>query len=654
MNKYIKFNLRNFKKIFTGYLLLISLLVGLGLSMPSEFNDNIALPDSIEKAVNTGNSQGSESYLISLKESSSLNSLVSEYSMIKVPDKNFIKYKTPISERSTLVAIGNKIEENNKCSTCEKIGVYGAISKIESKPKENTSEIIGVLFALVILYLAFGSIVSAVLPVLIALLSLLMAFMLLSPISHIVSIPSFAPMMMSLLAIGVGIDYTLFILSRFKHEFETNSDKELAIQKAFSTSGKATILAGVTVIVSLLGIMLSGVKFLNGLAIASTLGVLFTLLNTFVLLPKLLHVFSNKIVTAKDKVNDKHDLEGSSNNRFMVLGQSISRRPVVYLSVGLVIIAILVAFSPSLRMGPFDASLATKNTGSKVYADLYEAKGLTNAVDPYYASILKSQAESFESDISGFTILNKFEDESKVNYVIGSIGESHTKKSYEGYKKLNNIALKYDSKVMGTNMVYALLSDYILGKLKLFVLIISLISFLILLILFRSLPLALISTVSNILISLASFGALAIAFEYGLFTKFIGLGSSVPINPFLPILFLAILFGLAMDYQVFLLSRLNEEYKTLPDPKVAMIKSLEHTGRVITNAALIMVVVFTSFAFVPDINIRMAGLGLSTSIFLDAFIMRIFIIPSLVFVLKNKVWYLPKFLKKIIPEIKLD
>jgi uncharacterized membrane protein YdfJ with MMPL/SSD domain len=242
--------------------------VGLGLSLPSEFNDNIALPDSIEKAVSTGNSQGSESYLISLKESSSLSSLVNKYSMVKVPDQNFIKYKTLISQRSTLVAISNKIEENNKCTTCEKIGAYGAISKIESKPKENTSEIIGVLFALVILYLAFGSIVSAILPVLIALLSLLMAFMLLSPISHVVSIPSFAPMMMSLLAIGVGIDYTLFILSRFKHEFETNADKDLAIQKAFSTSGKATILAGVTVIVSLLGIMLSGVKFLNGLAIA--------------------------------------------------------------------------------------------------------------------------------------------------------------------------------------------------------------------------------------------------------------------------------------------------------------------------------------------------------------------------------------------------
>jgi RND superfamily putative drug exporter len=648
MRRYIKYSLKHFKKVLIVYILLLASLFALSLSFPNSFNDNIALPDSIQKQLDSNNSNDNLTFIISKSESPEINALVKEFNLVKVDDLNFIKYQTSQSDKKVLERLATSVEKINKCSNCSKIGAFGAITKLESKPKENISEVLGVLFALIILYFAFGSVVSAILPVLIALMSLLMSFMLLAPITHIVSIPSFAPMMMSLLAIGVGIDYTLFILSRFKHELEIGVEKGIAVESAFSTSGRATTFAGVTVIISLLGIMLSGVKFLNGLAIASTLGVLFTLLNTFILLPKLMYKFANKIKRKNTATDDER------SKGFDLLGKLISKKPKRFLTLGMLIVVILIGFSTTLRMGPFDVSLAEKNSGSAVYYNLYKDNGLVGTIDPYYVTIPVANEKTFEENIKNFTILQKIVNPKDVTYIISSKGTAHSKESYNGYKQLQRISTPFNSKVMGTNMVYDLLSEYIFSKLVLFTLIISVISFMILLILFRSLILAFISTLSNILISLASFGALSLAFEQGLFTRFIGLGSSIPLNPFLPILFLAILFGLAMDYQVFLLSRLREEFATSNNTKVAMVRSLEHTGKVITNAALIMVVVFISFAFAPDINIRMSGIGLSASIFLDAFIMRIFIIPSLVFIIDKKIWFMPKLLDKCLPTIKID
>ena len=656
MDKYIRFNLKNFKTVILLWVAVYLVLGFIGFLKPGRYSDNIKLPESIATKIG-GGLRGESSFLVIKKDkeaSLELEKLKKAYKLVysgKIGSE-IENYSINESDKGRLKKLYKELEEYNNCEVCSRFGVRGAIANYGNTPKESKGEIVGVLFALALLFFAFGNLLSALIPIVVALVSLLGAFLALGPLSNIMSIPSFAPMMMSLLAIGVGIDYSLFIISRFRHSLEQGEEKRVAVEKAFNTSGRAVIFAGLTVVICLFGILLAGVPFLNGLAISSTLGVLFTMLNVMVILPKFLEKTADKLINKKEMIEQSHDLE-DGRGFFNKIAGNVSSRPFVFFGAGAVILAILILFYPSLRIGASDASQALTKSPVKVYYEYISSNAGVGMVDPYIVVSPTSEIDRVRDLVSSeFKIASEEEVGGESILTVPSLGSAHSRDAEEGFKRLRTL-LKESSgvRVNGSNLVYYELSNYIKGKLYLFVIIVSLVSFLLLLLIFQSLVLSVVSVLSNIVVTLASFGVLGLIFEKGL----IGSISSgdTPINPFLPILFLAILFGLAMDYQVFLLSRIKEEYNRSNDIKSSVLLAVSQTGKVITSAALIMVAVFTSFALGPDLNIKMAGLGLASSIFIDAFIMRSFIVPSLFFILGEKIWYTPESVKRFIPKINI-
>lgn len=648
MNIFVEFVLAK-RKIVTltltfFYLVLLLLFSFSSINFKMDFDIPLKESNKISELTGSVESLGEIAFLGYSKE---IEIILDEYG-IKGNDIN--------TDNLNILAIPNLDKKNstklyadvvryNKCSNCNKIGLNGPIASENQVPKANFAEIIGVLAALLILFFTFGNIFTALIPIVLSLLALLGSFLALGPVSQVISIPAFAPMMMSLLALGVGIDYSLFIISRFKDEFSLSRDINISIINSFKTSGKAILYAGFTVIISLLGILLTKIGFLNGLAISSAIGVLFTLILNLTLLPILLLKFNGRILRSNSS------LAPVFWDRWANL---IKKRGVSLLFFSSCFLVLLSSFLPSLRMGGESPILSDKSSPSFHYANILSSTGNIGLIDPYIALVPNDKANQFLSSIdSEYKIFDvkKLSDFSLIK--LGGDDFSHTKESAKSYEKLSFIVKTNQGFLSGKLSIFAEISNYVKEKLLYFLFIVLGISFLFISLVYRSLFLGLITVLSNLFVASASFGFLSLVFQHGLLS-FIGISGDTPILAFLPVLFLAILFGLAMDYQVFYLSRVAEEFRGGKSTSESSLISIKNTGKVITSAALIMIVVFVSFSFSTDLNIKMAGIGLASSIFLDAFIMRNIVIPVTLMKVGDRLWYFPKSLDKILPKFDLE
>ena len=538
-------------------------------------------------------------------------------------------------------------------------------------PTTGPATAIGILAAIVILLITFGTVVAAGLPLLTALLALGTSLGQIEMLTHVIDVVNFTPELAAMIGLGVGIDYALFLVTRYRAGLDAGLEPDEAIVTAMDTSGRAVLFAGVTVVIAMLGQLLVGVAFLRGPAVGSSLTVLLTMLAAITLLPAVL----SKLGRGIDRL-DPFNLRGRRRTGpgfWERWAAFVQRRPLACGLVSLAVLLVLASPILSLRLGATDAGTDAKST-TTYQAYQLDSKGfgpgstgpieivaeLPVAHDTGVAQTLRAAFLGLP-DVASVTppTLSPDGKVAVVNVVPKTTPRAAATSTL--LTRLRNDVIPPLQRrtgatiyAGGTTALFADFSSYLAGKLPLFIGAVVLISALLLLVVFRSLFVAAKAIVMNLLSVAAAFGVVVAVFQWGWLGGIVGISTTSPIAAFLPVMVFAIVFGLSMDYEVFLMSRMHEEWERTGDAAYAMRHGLASTGRVITAAAAIMVCVFGSFVLGDSLTIKLFGVGLASAVFLDAFLIRTILVPSLMALMGPRAWWLPRGLDRALPRLHVD
>jgi len=551
------------------------------------------------------------------------------------------------------------------------IELLGASVQEASQAKPGSSEGIALLASAIILLFTFGSVIATLVSLLVAAFGLGILSGGVSLFSHIFSTASFAPILAALVGLGVGIDYALFIVTRFRQELHGGASVEDSVKTAIRTSGRAVLFAGIIVCIALLGLFTVHVSFLYGVAIAAALSVLVTMSAAITLLPALLSMVGHNIdrLSLPGRRKKTHEIEGGGWARWAA---GIQKRPVRYVVVGVLILGILCIPALSIRLGSADSGNDPKGTTTRAAYDLL-AKGFgagyagsIQIVAPISSPADLAQMKKLSAAIAGDSDVAQASPAFPSGDQKVALIQIYPKSSPES-KATNDLISRLRKQIIPSTIsnsglkvyvggVTAIFSDFATvldGKLPLFIGSVVLLSFILLMFLFRSLLIPLKAAVMNLLSIGAAFGILVAVFQWGWDAGLMGIKGG-PIEAFLPVMLFAILFGLSMDYEVFLVSRIQEEYLLSGDNSAAVRRGLAATGGVITAAATIMFSVFAAFVFGGQRVIQEFGIGLAAAVAFDATVIRSMLVPALMQWWGSANWWLPEFLEKRIPKIKVD
>jgi RND superfamily putative drug exporter len=544
----------------------------------------------------------------------------------------------------------------------------------EAEQEEGDSSfLIGLMAAVIILLLTFGTVVAMGLPIITALFALGVGLSLVTLGTHVFNTANFAIILAAMIGLGVGIDYALFILTRFLNGLDEGLEPQPAAVKAVDTAGRAVLFAGITVIISLMGMFLLGLNFLYGVAAAAALAVLFTMIAALTLLPALLTMVGRRIDRLRIPGLGKRSTSTNEGGRWFRWSREIQRRPwrAAILSGGLLLILCIPTLS--LRLGTNDAGTEPpEKTTRKAYDLLGEGFG-----PGFNGPFVMVAALPSKGDDEGLVQLSKaLEDEQGVaavtsvtlnkqeNTGVFQLYPTTSPQSVETTDLLDHIrddvippieaTTGAQLHVGGVNAVFEDFGEAISEKLPLFIGVVVLLSALLLMIVFRSLLVPLKAVVMNLLSIGASFGLVVAVFQWGWGASLIGVDNTGPIISFLPIFLFSIVFGLSMDYEVFLMSRIHEEWEHKRDPTEAVTRGLALTGRVITAAAAIMITVFASFMLGEERIIKLFGLGLASAVLIDALIIRTILVPAIMQIFGRKAWWFPNWLNRIVPRLSVE
>ena len=532
---------------------------------------------------------------------------------------------------------------------------------------------VGILAAMIILLVTFGTLVAAGLPLIVALLALGTAIGLIAVLTHVVDVVNFTPELAAMIGLGVGIDYALFIVTRYRSGLDAGLEPDEAIVTAMDTSGRAVLFAGVTVVIAMLGQLLVGVSFLRGPAIGSSLTVLLTMVAALTLLPAVLSKLGRGI--------DRFDVFGQRRRGALRSGPGfwerwaamIQRRPLIAALASFALLLVLASPILALRLGSADAGTDARGTTTREAYDLL-AKGfgpgfngpmqvvakLPSAGDTGAAAALRAGfvglpdvaavAPATYSPNGEVAVINVFPRTSPQAAATTTLLNRLRDDVIPPLERTTKAAVY----VGGTTALFADFSSLLSSKLPLFIGAVVLISALLLLAVFRSVFVAVKAIAMNLLSVAAAFGVVVAIFQWGWLGGLLGISRTAPIAAFLPVMVFAIVFGLSMDYEVFLMSRMHEEWERTGDAAHAMRHGLASTGRVITAAAAIMVCVFASFILGNSLTIKLFGVGLASAVFLDAFVIRMVLVPALMALMGPRAWWLPRGLDRKLPRLNVD
>ncbi len=539
-----------------------------------------------------------------------------------------------------------------------------------------TASGIGLLAAIVVLLLTFGSLIAMGMPILTAVLGLGTAFGLIGLLTHVLDVPSVSTELAAMVGLGVGIDYALFIVTRFREAYRNGASVEDSVVTAMDTAGRAVLFAGVTVIIAVLGMCLLGVSFLYGMSIATALGVLMTMLAALTLLPALLSRFGDRVGrlgrrarrAAQDGRPHQHD------RGWTAWASLIARHPWPAMLAGLLIVLTLAVPALSLRLGQSDAGNDVKgNTTRQAYDLLAQGFGKGfNGPLLVVAQLPQDRAAARAALAKARTTLAGTPGVASVGMpVISPNGRTATLQAFptsapqdaattDLVNHLRDTTLPPVEHATGTTLLVAGstavgvdFSKVLAGKLPLFIGVVVGLAALLLLIVFRSLVIPLQAAVMNLLSIGASLGVAVAIFQYGWLGGLLGIQAG-PIDAFIPVMLFSIVFGLSMDYEVFLVSRIHEEWVRRGDAGRAVVQGLAKTGRVITAAATIMICVFLSFGLNDDRAVKLFGLSFAIAVFVDAFIVRSLLLPALLQILGRRTWWLPAALERRLPHLAIE
>jgi putative drug exporter of the RND superfamily len=527
-------------------------------------------------------------------------------------------------------------------------------------PPAGLGEAVGLSVAIVILLLAFGSIVAMGLPIGTALIGLAVGAGSLSVVAYVVDIPSWAVVIGSMIGLGVGIDYALFILTRYREHLAEGRDVEDAVGRSLATAGRSVVFAGGTVVVAILGLAVARIPFVTAGGIGISLIVLVMVLASVTLLPALLGIAGHRVNGRRSGRGDRSGL------RWRRWGAHVGRHATAYAIGATLLLLALAAPVTALRLGfPDEGTMPQSRTERRAYDLIADGFGpgangplvigVDIAGDP---TVLPSLASAIAAD-PGIAEVSRPQVWPHVGVAV-LVAEPTTSPQAEATRETID-RLRSDvfpealagspasAHVGGQVAVFADLGDRVQERLPWFIAAVVALSFVLLMIVFRSLVVPLKAAVMNLLSVGAAYGVLVMVFQWGWGADLIGLESTVPILSFIPLFMFALLFGLSMDYEVFLLSRIREEYVRTGDNDEAVVRGLAGTARTITSAALIMVAVFGGFVLGADPLVKMMGLGLATAIALDATIVRLVLVPATMTLLGNANWWLPGWLERVLP-----
>jgi RND superfamily putative drug exporter len=578
---------------------------------------------------------------------------------------------------------GNKLNKDDTkeiIKNAQAAGGNGLEVQLGGQPIEEAKEetgdssfAIGLLAAIIILLLAFGSVVAMGLPIITALLALGVGLSLVTLGTWIFDTAEFAPVLALMIGLGVGIDYALFILTRFRNNLDTGLEPRQAAINAVDTAGRAVLFAGTTVIIALMGMFLLNISFLYGVAVAAALSVLFTMIAALTLLPAMLTWVGHRV--NKWKIPG---LAGGQNSmredtKWYAWSRWIQKRPWLAAIVSGGILIVLCLPTLSLRLGVNDAGTNPKGQTTREAYDLL-AEGFGPGFNGPLTMVAKLPAKGEGAGLEELcSNLKKEEGIASVTAVtynpaktvgLCQVYPTTSPQSADTTDLLDHIRgdviPPIEAKtgavlhVGGITAVFEDFGDAISEKLPLFIGVVILLSALLLMMVFRSVLVPLKAILMNLLSIGAAFGIVVAVFQNGWGASVIGVEDTGPIIAFFPIFLFSIVFGLSMDYEVFLMSRIHEEWERDNDASKAVTRGLALTGRVITAAAAIMITVFASFMLTDERITKLFGLGLASAVLVDALIIRSILVPAIMQLFGKKAWWMPEWLSKILPNLAVE
>ncbi|MFD4723419.1 MMPL family transporter [Streptomyces sp. NPDC058423] len=590
---------------------------------------------------------------------------------VQYPDQS----RLSAEDLDALVDLGDRL----RAELPLRIEMGGNLFYVFSDPDGGASELIGLLAAAAILFLAFGSLVAAALPIGMAVFGLTVGVAAMTVLAGVTDVPTFAPVLGSMVGLGVGIDYALFVLARHREYLARGLDPQAAAGRAVATAGRPVVFAGGTVVVSILGLAVANVPFMTVGGVAVSIVVLTMVLASVTLLPAFLGAAGPRLARAGriGRALQTRKLGRLARRRDPAAGAAhaagwrrwighVSRHPVPYAvgAAGLLLTATLPVLG--LRVGlPDDGSLPQSRTERRAYDLVAEGFGpgtngpLVIAADPTGdPGVLDRLVGAVAADPGIASVAPTHIDRATgiATLVVFPTTSPQDKATADTIARLRTdvlpTAIGHGPARAHVGGAAASLSDVgqrTSQRLPVFVAAVLAMSFLLLMLVFRSILVPLKAVLLNLLSIGAAYGIMVAVFQWGWGGALIGLEATVPIVSFIPMFLFAILFGLSMDYEVFLLSRVREEYLRTGDNGTAIVEGVSRTARIITSAALIMVAVFLSFAVAEDPSTKMFGLGLATAIFIDATVVRMVLVPATMTLLGRTNWWLPKWLDRMLP-----
>jgi len=684
------------------WLVAMVVIIGLGSSLAGEYNADYNTPGSESKAASDlttrefGGYSGQEIYVVWKHEAGAtsagakrrVDAFLAEATKVEhVSDATAIRKSRDGKIAATTLPLAvpgwdvEKEDGEKLIAAAEKHSGAGLQIKLGGDPiyaaqEAASPEGLGFLGAALVLLIAFGSLVAAGLPLVIALVGLgISSGGLIVLLANVVDVPDWTTAVSGLIGIGVGIDYALLVLTRFRAATHAGKECHDAIVESVTTAGRSVVIAGATVVISMLGLSLTGLPYMYGVAISASLAVLVVMLAAVTLLPALLAILGERVNRLRLPFFGRSVLTDSGEGQSLAARWShgVQRRPWPALVAATLVLIALAVPALDMRLGFPDAGNDAETTmtrqaydlntegfgpgsnGPLVIAAKLPDAGAAGEVEPLAQRLREEQGVAFvpppqvneRRTAALFTVIPSTspQDEATSDLVL-RLRETVLPEATAG----SGIR----AEVGGLNAALEDQSEYITGRMPLFIAGVVGLSFLLILVAFRSPIISLKAAVMNLISVSAAYGVMSVFAQGGTLGQLIGIDTEVPIAPFMPVMMFAILFGLSMDYEIFLVSRIREEYLKHRDNRRAVADGLAKTARVITAAAAIMVVVFLAFIAAPDVFLKLMGIGMASAIFLDATLVRMVLVPAVMQILGSRNWWIPDWLRRVLPELDVE
>ncbi|GHH07934.1 MMPL family transporter [Streptomyces lanatus] len=635
-----------------------------------------------EKMTDAGNKATVEDTVKELADGSEVTSVADPYKANAVSKDGTIAYasvKYEVSGMELKDSSREALEDAGQDARDSGLTVEIGGDALQTTPETGATEVIGIAVAAVVLVITFGSLIAAGLPLLTALIGVGIGISTITALASALELGSTTSTLAMMIGLAVGIDYALFIVSRYRAELAEGREREEAAGRAVGTAGSAVVFAGLTVVIALVGLSVVNIPMLTKMGIAAAGTVVIAVLIALTMIPALLGYAGKKVQPAGKKSRwmggkrAERKAESGKPNMGTRWASFVVRRPVAVLLLGIVGLGAAAIPASSLELGlPDDGSQPTSTTQRRAYDLLSDGFGpgfngpLMVVVDAKGSADPDAAFKQVGDDIKDIKNVvtvtpaapNKAGDTATITVIPKSKPSSVTTEDLVHSIRDKGAEVKADTDatvlVTGSTAMNIDVSEKLNDALIPYLALVVGLAFLLLIVVFRSILVPLKAALGFLLSVMAALGAVVAVFQWGWFAGLMGVEETGPVMSMMPIFMVGVVFGLAMDYEVFLVTRMREAYVHGEKPNQAVVTGFKHGARVVTAAAVIMMAVFAGFIGSSESMVKMIGFGLAIAVFFDAFVVRMAIVPAVLALLGKKAWWLPKWLDRALPNVDVE